>query len=97
MKISDVSNEEAIDMLAEILEPCSEIFTDVNLRKAVENGESQMKIIKMALKEHKEAIIQIMATLDGVPVEEYRCNVLTLPIKLIELLNDKELAPFFQS
>lgn len=95
MKLTDTTNEQALDMLADILEPCSEIFTDEELKKAFEAGESQLKIVKMAIKSHKEAIIQIMATLDGVPVEEYHCNVLTLPIRLIELLNDKELAPFF--
>lgn len=95
-KLSDATNEEAIEILAEILEPCSAIFTDTELKKAFENGESQLVIVKKALQNHKSEIIQIMATLDGVPVEDYKCNIFTLPLKIIEILNDKELAPFFQ-
>ena len=36
-----------------------------------------------------------MATMDGVPVEEYKCNVFTLPVKILELLNDSELIRLF--
>lgn len=97
MKLTDATNEEALDMLAEILEPCSEIFSDPELKKAYEGGASYVKLIKIAIKSHKKAIIEIMATLDGVPVEEYKCNMLTLPLNLFEILNSGELTPFFQS
>lgn len=39
--------------------------------------------------------MQIMATMDGVPVEEYKCNVFTLPVKILELLNDPDIVQLF--
>ena len=39
--------------------------------------------------------MKILATLDRVPVEEYHCNLLSLPMKVIEILNDPELLAFF--
>ena len=36
-----------------------------------------------------------MAAMDGVPVEEYKCNVFTLPVKILELLNDPDLVQLF--
>lgn len=97
MYLTEATNEEALDALAELLEPCEEIFTDAELKAMFDKNESQMVIIRHAIKNHKQAIIKILAVLDGVPVEEYKCNVLTIPVKLIELLNNKELAPFFHS
>ena len=39
--------------------------------------------------------MKIMATMDGVPVEEYKCNVFTLPVKILELLNDPDIVQLF--
>ena len=33
--------------------------------------------------------------MDGVPVEEYKCNVFTLPVRILELLNDPALVQLF--
>ena len=34
-------------------------------------------------------------TVNGVPVDEYKCNVFTLPAKILELLNDPALIQLF--
>ena len=39
--------------------------------------------------------MEILAAMDGVPVEEYHCNVLTLPATLLELINDPEVSRLF--
>ena len=97
MKISDFKNEEALDLLADILEPASEIIADEEVKKAYKNKENKLTLAKIIIKNHKSAIIEILARLDGKAVEEYTCNVFTLPIKLIEILNDEELVSFFNS
>lgn len=97
MKISDFKNEEALDLLADILEPASEIIADEEVKKAYKNKENKLTLAKIIIKNHKSAIIEILARLDGKAVEEYTCNVFTLPIKLIEMLNDEELVTFFNS
>ena len=57
--------------------------------------ENRFKAIGIAIRNHKKAVIQIMAAMDGVPVEEYKCNVFTLPVKILELLNDPALVQLF--
>ena len=97
MKISDFKNEEALDLLADILEPASEIIADEEVKKAYKNKGNKLTLAKIIIKNHKSAIIEILARLNGKAVEEYTCNVFTLPIKLIEILNDEELVSFFNS
>ncbi len=97
MKLSDYKGEDAIDLLADLLEPISKICTDEVLQKKVEAEEHQLKIVAYLLRSHKHEVIEIMARIDGVDPAEYKVSALTLPLKVIELLNDKEVAELFQS
>lgn len=97
MKLSEIKNEDALDVLADILEPASEIFADQNTRKLMEQSGSKAEIVSQIIKNHKTAIIKILAGIEGVPYEEYECNVITLPLKLLDLFNDELLLQFFQS
>lgn len=96
MKLSEYKNEEALDILADILEPSIEIFTDKALIKLIQ-GKDKPKAISYAIKNHKKPILSILAILDGKKPEEYECNVFTLPAKILEILNDEELMSFFSS
>ena len=96
MKLSEVKGEAALDLLGDIIEPISSILADPEVQKAVKNS-SKMAVIKLLLKEHKKAVIEIMAAMDGVPVNEYEVNILTLPLKLLDIINDEELISFFTS
>ena len=96
MKLSEIKGEAALDLLADIIEPATEIMTDPNLQKLVK-AKNKGAIIKLLIKDHKKSIIEILAMIDGVPVDEYQVNVFTLPMKLLELLNDKDLMGFFTS
>ncbi len=95
-KLSEYKDEEALDLLADLLEPCIELFSDKALWDAIQK-DSRIKAVSMAIKNHKESVVQIMATLNGVPVEKFHYNVITLPKMVLEVLNDKELLGFFKS
>ena len=97
MKLSDYKDEEALDLLVELIEPAAEIFSDKEIAELIRNNGKPMSAVKLAIKNHKKSVIQILATLEGVPVEEYHCNIFTLPIALLNLLNDKDLMSFFSS
>lgn len=96
MRLSDYRGEDAIELLADIIEPASEIFGDTEFRDAVRGGASKVSIVKMVLKKHKKEVLHIMATIDGEDPDEYMPNVLTLPVKLIDMLNDEEFMQLFQ-
>lgn len=93
MKLSDYKNEDAIEVIADIIEPLSVIFTD----EEIKNEKNRMKAIAKALKKYKKEVIQILARIDGVSIDEYECNALTLPIKVLEVMNDKEVQDFLES
>lgn len=94
MKLSEYKGEEAIELLADIIEPAAKILADKECAAALKNKEIT-KAVKIGLKAHKREVIEIMAALDGVPVDQYEVNLFTLPVKLLELLNDPDLMAFF--
>ena len=93
MKLSEYQGEAALDILADLIEPAGEIMSDKEIGELFKKN--RFKAIGLAIKNHKKAVMQIMATMDGVPVDEYKCNVFTLPVKILELLNDSELIRLF--
>ena len=93
MKLSEYQGEAALDLLADLIEPVGDIMADKEIGDVFKKN--RFKAIGLAIKNHKKAVMQIMATIDGVPVEEYKCNVFTLPATILELLNDSELIRLF--
>lgn len=93
-KLSEYKNEEALDLLADLLEPVSLIFGDAEVVNSLKN-KSRLMAIKDIIKRHKKETLQMLAILDGVPVEEYECTIFTLPLKLLDIFNDEELQTFF--
>ena len=93
MKLSEYQGEAALELLAYLIEPAGEIMSDKEIGEVFKKN--RFKAIGLAIKNHKKAVMQIMATMDGVPVDEYKCNVFTLPVKILELLNDSELIRLF--
>lgn len=93
MKLSEYQGEAALDILADLIEPAGEIMTDKEIGEVFKKN--RFRAIGLAIKNHKNAVMQIMATIDGVPVEEYKCNVFTLPVKILELLNDPDIVQLF--
>lgn len=94
-KLSEYKDGEALEMLAEIIEPVTLILADKKVMK--EFKKTKIKGVSYILKNHKEQIIPILATLEGVPEKDYHCNIVTLPKVLIEIMNDKDLVDFFGS
>ena len=95
MKLSEYQGEESLDLLADLIEPAGEIMSDKEIGEVFKKN--RFKAIGMAIKNHKKAVMQIMATMDGVPVDEYKFNVFTLPLKILEILNDPDLVQLFTS
>lgn len=97
MKLSEFKGEDALDVLADIIEPATAILNDEAIRKAWGSGSNVAACIKIALKEHKKEILTIMAVLEQKPYDEFveTVNVLTLPVQLMQIMQDKELMSFF--
>lgn len=94
--LADIKDDEALDLLADILDPVIEIASDPKVKEMVGDEKiSRVQAVQYVIKNHKKPIMQILAMLDGVPVEEYHCNLLTLPAKLLAIFNDPEVMKLF--
>lgn len=95
-KLSEYQDEEALDLLSDIVEPAYEIMQDEAVRAAFKAEKKKMpKVVKAIVKGHKDAIMDILARLEGMERSEYHCNVFTLPAKAMEILSDQQLLDFF--
>ena len=105
MKLSDYKGEEALDVLADIIEPVAFILADKEIREMRETAAKEKKTIPMikyitpAIKNHKKEIIQILARLENKTPEEYEAEIslVTLPMQVLELINDPEIQKLFTS
>lgn len=90
------TNEENLDLFAELLEPCAEIFTDPEVKENAQKGETRIKAIKAAIKNHKQAVILLLAAIEGIDVDEY---IVPPPLqfmrKLLEIINRPDVQELF--
>lgn len=96
MKFSEIKNEQAIEALANMFDPIVEIASDAEIISAARNND-KVSTVKLMLKNHSRAIFELMAASEGVDPDDYECNMLTLPAKLLDLLNQSELEFLFPS
>lgn len=99
MKLSDFKGEEALDVLADIIEPLTMVLADVEIQELAKSKPAPVKYVKPMLKNHKGEIIEVLARLNNKPVEEYKKEVtlITLPKELLDLINDPEVQSLFHS
>ena len=101
MKLSDFKGEEAIEVMAEIIEPLAMILADKEIQTLAkqEKKPAPVKYIKPALKNHKEEVITVLATLNRKSVDEFKkeLTLLNLPIMLVDMINDPEMQNLFRS
>ena len=95
MKLSEFKDDAALELIADIIEPATEILADPAIKDAF--SRSKMAAIKVAIKNHKSAIKEIIARLDGKTPEECHFTAISLPVKLLSMFNDPDLQQLFTS
>lgn len=111
MKLSDVKGDRVIDVIADVIEPISNIAQDKAViemlrKEANENGEvknptMQHIVAKLPkiLKHHKADVIAILAAVNGVTAEDYAAELTMgrLVKDVYDLLTDRSFSDFFKS
>jgi hypothetical protein len=110
MRLSDIKGDRTLDVIAELIEPVTSIAQDKEAaalftRQACPDGiqprdfmlDRVKKSLPLLMKQHKEDLISILATLEGRPTDEYResMNLASVMGGLYELITDEEFLAFF--
>ena len=97
MRLSDFENEEALDLLADIIEPASEIMSDQKVVGILRSGKPTMFAVAEILKSHKKSTIEIIAAIHRKKPEEVKFNVITVTRDILDILNDPQVQQVFTS
>ena len=101
MRLSDFRGEEAIEVLADIIEPLAFICADPEIiaLNQQEGGTPMLAYVKPMLKNHSKEVVEILAILNRQPAEEYKATLTlaTLPLQVLEMINDPEIQNLFHS
>lgn len=96
MKLSEIKGQEAIDVLADLMFPATEIFSDQRVVELIRKGE-KIKAIQVMLKNHGKSVIEMLAILEREDPATYEPSIVTLPMKLLEFFNEPEVMELFFS
>ena len=90
------SNEDQLELFADLIEPAAEIIGDKAVAKILQTGGKPAKAVKIAIKNHKQAVIELLARLDGVDPENYVVpGPIGLAMRLINLFNQPDIKDLF--
>lgn len=107
MRLSEIQGERAIEVIADLIEPFSNIATDPKIKSVLqirkkENETAEeaairaiKKNIPVLLKEHKKDVAQVIGILEGIDPE--KLNILEIIKGLSEMMTDKTLMQLFSS
>lgn len=95
-RLSEYKDEEALDLMADLLEPFVTILGDEEFANEYRSGKT-LAAVRVAIKKHKGEVMDILARMDNTPREQYHCDILTLPMRLLDILNDENLKEVFTS
>lgn len=90
----DVKGEEALDIFADMLDPLFTILNNSNVQKAYRE-KNILSAVRIAMKECKKPVIELLAVIDGENPETYKPGVFTVPNRLVAILNNADFRNLF--
>ena len=93
-KLSEITGEDALNVLADVLDPMIQVSTDEEFVDACRKRDKS-KAIKCLLKNHSKEVLTVLAILDGADVENYNPSIVRIPALLVELFNDPDIVSLF--
>lgn len=112
MRLSDVKGERTFDVIADVIEPIANIADNPNAaelftRRQLPEGMTPRKFIMeritkhapVLLREHKQDLVKIFSTIEGISEDEYKekLNLVNLITGLFQLMTDEVFNTFFIS
>lgn len=97
MRLTDYENEEALELLADIIEPAAVIMSDKKVSDMVQSGTPVLIIAPYILREHKKEVVEVVAGVHRESPATYKFNAVSLLSDLLDIINDPELISLFTS
>ena len=97
MRLTDYENEEALELLADILEPAAVIMSDKEIATMVQSGVPVLVVAPKILRGHQKEVVEIVASLHREKPDTFKFNAVSLLKDLIDIMNDPELIDLFTS
>lgn len=96
-KILDARGDEAFDVLAELVEPATDIVSDGDVVKNLATGGKKIVAVKKILSDHKDAVVRMLAIDDGITPEEERkiMSAVTIPFRVFVMIATPEIQQLF--
>lgn len=92
--LTEIKGDNALDLIADLLEPATEIMSDKSVKTAYETG-NMASAVKVAIKGHKDAVKLILALLNEQDVDTYEPSVAEIVKGTLQILSDKALQDLF--
>lgn len=92
--LAEIKGDDALELIADLLEPATEIMSDEKVKNAFYSKNSAAAI-KVAIKEHKDAVIVILAALNECDAKDYKPSVAQIIKDALQIVNDKALLDLF--
>lgn len=90
------TNRERLELFADLIDPAAEIVTDPEVRELLASGSAPMKAVQLAIKNHGDAVVAVLAILEETRPEEYRVPPPgEMLLKLLGLLGKPEVTSLF--
>lgn len=97
MRLSDYKNEDAIEVLADMMEPIATIMSQPEVEEAFKSGKPMIVTAKAILKSNSRAVLEMIAALHRKQPEEMDVTIPSLLKDLLDILNDPDIVSLFTS
>lgn len=92
--LTEIKGDDALDLIADLLEPATEIMGDKNVKTAYYT-KNMASAVKVAIKGHKDAVKLILAVLEEQDPKTYEPSVTDIIQGAMQIFNDKALQDLF--
>lgn len=93
LKLSEIKGDNAIDVIADILDPVAVMLADKEVEKTIKSQVPVIVKAQVILKRQKKAILEILAILNQVDPKEFNPSLIELPVMLMSVIQDIEAHP----
>lgn len=101
MKLSEIKGDRALEVIADIMEPLSNLISDPETKNALKGSSKKpvIKILPKIIKTHKNDIYKMLSVLDGVSVKEYaeNSNMMKIIQDFTDVVMDDSIQALFTS